>query len=164
MILKKQDKEKIISKINLIANSALSLTTVIIKGASVNTINNLRKEARENKVNIHVVRNTLLKRSLSKTSFECIKKKITGPILTAFSLDHPGSAVRILKKFEKNNNGIKINNAVFEGKILSMIEIDNLAVMPTYKEAISRFIFLIQEASIGKLLRVLSLLKNTKKK
>ena len=50
----------------------------------------LRKEARDNNVYLHVVRNTLLARAVEGTEFECMKDSFKGPTLIGFSLDHPG--------------------------------------------------------------------------
>ncbi|QCI26590.1 50S ribosomal protein L10 [Buchnera aphidicola (Thelaxes californica)] len=164
MALNQEDKKKIIQKINKISNLALSVVIVEFKKISVNTINKLRKEAFNNNVFINITRNTLLKLAFQNTEFECLNAVLQGSILIAFSMKHPGTAVRILKKYEElSNNNFKIIHASFEGKLLSKEEIIQLALMPTYEESIMRFMFTIQEASIGKFVRILHAIYHQKK-
>ncbi|CAL4317971.1 50S ribosomal protein L10 [Buchnera aphidicola (Thelaxes suberi)] len=164
MPLNQQDKKTIIEKVNKICHSALSVVIVEFKNISVNTITKLRKEALKNDVYIHIIRNTLLKIAFNKTEFECLNTVLKGSILVAFSMKHPGSAMRILQVYEKEFNNLKIVNVAFEGKLLEKQEILQLALMPTHLEAVSRFIFTIQEAAIGKLIRLLHSIRNKKEK
>ena len=78
-------------------------------------------------------------------------------------MEHPGSASRIFLKYQKKNLNFVIKTAFFEKKILSNSEILKLSLMPTYPEALQQFLFLLQEISIRKLLRIfLSILQQKK--
>jgi large subunit ribosomal protein L10 len=67
----------------------------------------LRKEARENQVMLRVVRNTLAKRALEGTEYECVNEALTGPSLFGFSMEDPGAAARLFKDFAKDRQPLR---------------------------------------------------------
>lgn len=162
MPLNLQNKKTIVDKINKIANTALSVVIADSRGVTSNNITTLRKLSREAGVTINVVRNTLLNLAIQGTAFECLKNKFNGPTLIACSFEHPGNAARLLKEFSKKHKNFKITGGAFEEKQLSISQINILAEMPTYSEAISRFMFLIKEVSAGKLVRTLAAISKKK--
>ncbi|QCI20201.1 50S ribosomal protein L10 [Buchnera aphidicola (Brachycaudus cardui)] len=162
MALNLNEKKIIVSKINKISNIALSAVTADSQGISVNKINQLRKSGREIGVKMSIVRNTLLSLAIKNTNFECLKKKIKGSTFIAYSMTHPGSGPRLFKEFSKKNTHFKITGAAFEGKLLSIVEINQLADMPTYKEAIIKLLFILKMSIAGKLIYTLSAIKKKK--
>ncbi|VFP77595.1 50S ribosomal protein L10 [Buchnera aphidicola] len=155
MALHRNKKREIIKKINNIAKKSLSIITANPSKIEVNKINKLRKKSILLNVKIYVVKNTLLQKSLIKTNFSKLRNTLNGPTLIAFSLQHPGSASRLFIKFNKKNPHFKIKNAIYENKILNLKEINDLALLPTHAEAITKFVLLLKEISLGKFLRLL---------
>jgi len=162
MPLSLQNKKEIVAKIHKIANIALSVVTADSRGVTANNITELRKLSRDIGVKIKIVRNTLLNLAIQGTSFECLKNKLNGPTLIAYSLEHEGSAARLFKNFAKKNKNFKITGGAFEKKSLSILQVNYLAEMPTYNEAITFFVTLIKEVAVGKLIRTLSAISNKK--
>ncbi|AFP85628.1 ribosomal protein L10 [secondary endosymbiont of Heteropsylla cubana] len=162
MALNLQDKQAIVAEVNKAARSALSAVVADSRGVTVNQITQLRKAGREAGVYMRVVRNTLLRRIVDDTPFECLKNSFTGPNLIAFSNEHPGAAARLFKAFSKENNNFTIKTAAFEGKIISASLIDSLATLPTYKEAIAYLMSTITTVYAGKLVRTLAALRDRK--
>jgi len=132
-----EDKKQIVSEVNQAANSALSAVLADYRGVTVGSMTELRKVARENKVYLRVVRNTLLKRAVEDTDFACISEVLVGPTILAFSEEDPGAAARILKDFAKENDEFEIKALSIGGKLLDASEIDRLANLPTYDQAVS---------------------------
>lgn len=155
MPLHMKQKQAIVSALKKIAHNALSAVIADPRGVNVNDMTELRKAGRNASVYMRVVRNTIMRRVVDGTSFECLKDTFFGPTLIAFSTAHPGAAARIFNKFAKKNATFKIKTAAFEGKVLEGLQIDSLASLPTEKEAIARLISAITEASAGKLVRTL---------
>ncbi len=73
----------------------------------------LRKQAREAGVWLKVVRNTLARRAVEGSDYECITESFVGPTLIAFSSEHPGAGARILKDFAKGNDKLELKTAAF---------------------------------------------------
>jgi large subunit ribosomal protein L10 len=82
--------------------------------------------------------------------------------LIAFSHEHPGAAARLFKDFAKANAKFEVKAAAFEGEFIPADQIDRLATLPTYDEAIARLMATMKEASAGKLVRTLAALRDQK--
>ena len=95
------------------------------------------------------------------TQFESLAETFTGPTLIAFSNEHPGAAARIFKNFAKDQKEFEIKGAAFEGNFIAANQIDVLATLPTYDEAISQLMSVIQGAT-SKLARTLAAVRDQK--
>ena len=130
-----EDKKRIVAEVNEAAGSALSAVLADYRGVTVEEMTALRRNARENKVYLRVVRNSLLKRAVENTEFECIQEALTGPTILAFSREDPGSAVRVLKDFAGENDHFEIKALSIGGRLLQPGDIDVLARMPSLDQA-----------------------------
>lgn len=162
MALNLQGKKTIVAEVSEATETALSVVAASNSGVAVNEIADLRKAAREANVYMRVVRNTLLHRIFEGTKFECLRDECTGPTLIAFSNDHPGSAARLFKNFADMHPNFRIKAAAFDGKLILSKDIDYLALMPTYEEALVRLILTMKEAAGGKLARTLVAVRDKK--
>lgn len=162
MALGLDDKKAIVAEVNEAAKAALSAVVADSRGVTVGAMTGLRKLARENGVYIRVVRNTLMKRAVVGTEFECLSEVFTGPTLIAFSNEHPGAAARLLKDFAAQEESFEVKALAFEGELIGAENIDKLAKLPTYDEAIAQLMMTMKEASAGKLVRTLAALRDQK--
>lgn len=162
MALRLEDKKAIVSEVNEAAKGALSAVVADSRGVTVGAMTALRKAARENGVYVKVVRNTLVKRAVEGTDFECLGEVFTGPTLIAFSNEHPGAAARLLKDFAKEQEQFEIKGAAFEGEFIPAAQIDRLAKLPTYEEALAQLMMTLKEASAAKFVRTLAALRDQK--
>ena len=69
-----------------------------------------------------------------------------------------GAAARIFKNFAKTCDSFKVKALAFEGKAYDSKDIDVLATLPTYEEAIAQLMATMKEAAAGKLVRTLAAL------
>jgi len=162
MALRLEDKKAIVAEVNEAAKGALSAVVADSRGVTVGAMTGLRKAARANGVYVRVVRNTLAKRAVEGTSFECLAETFTGPTLLAFSTEHPGAAARLLKDFAKEQAKFEVKGAAFEGNFIPAADIDRLAKLPTYEEALAQLMMTMKEASAGKFVRTLAALRDQK--
>jgi large subunit ribosomal protein L10 len=154
-----EDKKAIVAEVQEAAQGALSAVVADSRGVTVGAMTALRKEAREAGVWIKVVRNTLARRAVEGTQYECLKETFTGPTLIAFSAEHPGAAARIFKEFAKKNKEFELKGGAFEG---NMVSVDMLATLPTYNEAIAKLMSVMKEAAAGKLVRTIAAVRDQK--
>lgn len=156
MPIRLEDKQQIVSEVNQVAASALSAVLADYRGVTVAELTELRKVARANKVYLRVVRNTLLKRAVENTEFECIKQVLVGPTILALSQEDPGAAARVLKDFAKDKGEkFQIKALSIGGKLLDASQIDVLAKLPTYDQAVS-MLMSVMIAPVTKLARTLN--------
>ena len=159
MALRLEDKKAIVAEVNEVAKGALSAVVADARGVTVGAMAGLRKQAREAGVYVKVVRNTLAKRAVEGTEYECLNDVFKGPSLVAFSTEHPGAAARIFKDFAKEQEHFEVRAAAFDGAV---VDAEVLAKLPTKDEAIARLMSAMKEASAGKLVRTLAALREQK--
>lgn len=162
MALRLEDKQAIVAEVNEAAKGALSAVVADSRGVSVGAMNSLRAKARANGVYLRVIRNTLARRAVEGTDFACLADTFTGPTILAFSSEHPGAAARLLKDFAKSNSKFEVKGLAFEGEFIEAAQIDRLATLPTYDEAIAKLMATIKEAAAGKLVRTLAAIRDQK--
>ena len=155
MAIRIEDKRQIVAEINEAAKGALSAVLADYRGVSVSELTDLRKTARENNVYLRVVRNTLLKRAIEGTEYECLNEALVGPTILAFSQEDPGAAARVLKDFSKENDKFDVKALAVGGILLSADQIDTLAKLPTYDQAIATLMSVIL-APVTKLVRTVN--------
>lgn len=154
MAIRLEDKQQIVSEVSEAAKSALSAVVADYRGVTVTDLTTLRKTARTSGVYLRVVRNTLARRAVAGTEFECLGPALKGPTILAFSKEDPGAAARVLKEFAKGNDKFNVKALAIGGKLLPAEQIDVLASLPTYDQAISTLMMLML-APVTKLARTL---------
>ena len=159
MALGLEGKKAIVAEVHEAAKSALSAVVADSRGVTVGKMTSLRKQARDAGVWVKVVRNTLARRAVQGTAYECLVDTFVGPTLIAFSTQHPGAGARILQDFAKENEKFEVKAAAFEGEVVSLAM---LATLPTYDEAIARLMSVMKEAAAGKLVRTIAAIRDQK--
>lgn len=154
MALRLEDKQAIVADVAKVASSALSAVVADYQGLTVEEMTILRNQARAQGVYLRVVRNTLLKRAIEGSEYECLGSVLVGPTILAFSQNDPGSAARVVKDFAKNHANLEVKALAIGGKLLAASDIDVLANLPTRDEAIAQLMSVIQ-APVTKLARTI---------
>lgn len=155
MRLTLEAKKEIVSEVAAVAAQAPSAIAVQYSGISVMEMTKLRHSAREAGVYLRVVRNTLARRALEHTRFECMRDDLTGPLLLAFSGSEPGSAAKVIRDFAKTNEKLIVKLIAVEGKLLAPSDLDTLASLPNKEQAISMLMGMMQ-APLATLARMLA--------
>jgi len=155
MAMKLEQKQEIVAEVNQAANSALSAVVSDYRGLTVSQMTQLRAKARESGVYLKVIRNTLARRAMAGTEFECLVDALVGPTLLAFSQEDPGSAARLLKDYAKQFEALEIKALSVGGRMYGPEEIDRLAKLPTRDQAIA-LLMAVMKAPVAKLARTLN--------
>lgn len=156
-----EEKKAIVSQVRAASSNALSAVVADVRGVAVEDMTELRRQARDQDIYLRVVRNTLARRAVTGTEYECLQKAFIGPSLIAFSNKHPGAAARLLKEFANRNDKIEVKALAFEGNMMNADQLDVLATLPTHNEAISKLMNVIQGAT-SKLVRTLAAVRDQK--
>ena len=155
MPLNRAQKESIVAEVAEIASNAYSAIASEYRGLTVGQMTELRARARKEGVYLRVVKNSLASRAVEETDFECMKEGLTGPLVFAFSQEDPGAAARVIKDFSKENDKLVVKLVSIGGKLLQPTQIEDLAKMPTYDQAIS-LLMAVMKAPIEKLARTVN--------
>ena len=152
MALNLEDKKAIVADVNETASNAVSLVIADARGVNVVDMTELRKQARENNVDLRIVKNSLAKRAFEGTEFECIEGALAGPSLFGFSMEDPGAAARLFKDFAKTNEKFEVKALSISGQLLEKEQLDVLATLPTLEQALGQLVS-VMIAPVTKLVR-----------
>ncbi|MCK9530111.1 MAG: 50S ribosomal protein L10 [Gammaproteobacteria bacterium] len=155
MALNRDQKQAIIDEVAEVAAKAYSAVGAEYAGLSAAQMTALRAQARAGGVYVRVVKNTLARRAVQGTEFECMQEALTGPLVLAFSQEDPGAAARVIQAFAKDNAKLVTKVVSIGGKLLDAKELDRLAKMPTKEQAIAMLMG-VMKAPIQKFVRTLA--------
>jgi large subunit ribosomal protein L10 len=147
-------KKVIVVEIATVAQEAQSAIACEYAGLSVVRITALRDAARKQGVYLRVVRNTLARRALAGSRFECMSERLVGPLVLAFSRDDPGAAARVIDEYARTNDKLVVKLVSFGGKLLEP-DVKSLAHLPTRDQALAMLMG-VMKAPISKLVRTLA--------
>lgn len=155
MALRLDDKKIVVEEVAAVAAQAYSAIASEYRGLSVTELTELRKNARESGVYLRVVKNTLARKAVEGTEFECMKEGLVGPLILAFSMNDPGAAARLIGDFSKEHDKLVPKVVSISGQLFDSSELKRLASLPTYEQALS-MLMSVMKAPVEKFVRTLA--------
>jgi large subunit ribosomal protein L10 len=155
MALNLEDKKALVAEVSAVAATALSVVAAEYRGLTVSQMTELRSKARSAGVYMRVVKNTLARKAIAGTSFECMGSALKGPLVLAFSKDDPGAAARVVRAFAKDNDKLVPKAVSLGGQLLAASALEKVASLPTREQALSQLMGVIK-APIQKLAATLA--------
>ena len=155
MALTLVQKKAVVSEVAAVAQTAHSAVAAEYRGLTVSDMTELRRKARADGVYLKVAKNTLVRRAVEGTDFECMAEELTGPLLFAFSLEDPGAAARLIKDFAKDNDRLIARLVAVGAQLHDASELERLSKLPTRDQAIAMLMG-VMKAPIEKFVRTLA--------
>ncbi|MDE2150379.1 MAG: 50S ribosomal protein L10 [Gammaproteobacteria bacterium] len=150
-----EDKKALVAEVNEVASRALSAVAAEYRGLTAGEFDLLRRQARDNGIYLHVVKNTLAKRALQGTEFACMDSALIGPLVLGFSLDDPGAVGRVLKDFVREHEKLVVKAVAVGGQLYGPTDLDRLASLPSREQALALLMGVLQ-APIAKFVRTVA--------
>jgi len=155
MALNIEQKKAVVAEMANAASTALAAVAAEYRGLTVEEMTELRVKAREDGVFLKVAKNTLVRRAVEGTEYECMQESLTGPLLFAFSMDDPGAAARLVKDYSKDHEKLIAKLVAVGGDLYDASELERLSKLPTYDQAIAMMMG-VMKAPIEKFVRTLA--------
>lgn len=155
MALTLEQKKAVVAQVADAARAAHSAVAAEYIGMTVSEMTKLRVKARSAGVYLKVAKNTLVKRAVEGTDFECMSDSLIGPLLFAFSMEDPGAAARLVKDFAKENDKLVARLVAVGAQLHDVSELERLATLPTRDQAIAMLMG-VMKAPIEKFVRTLA--------
>ena len=133
-MMNKETKKNYIEEMKKIFSSNEAVMIAHYQGLNVIQLDSLRKELRDNNILFRITKNRITKLAVKDTPCKELEKFFSGPTAAAISSD-PFMSARILSKFAKNNDKLKIVAGFMEGKVIDQAEVAKIASLPTLNEA-----------------------------
>ncbi|MDH3377108.1 MAG: 50S ribosomal protein L10 [Gammaproteobacteria bacterium] len=143
MSLNLEEKKAVVSAVaEQIANANATILAEY-RGLSVAQMMGLRTAARDAGVFVRIVKNTLARRVVEGSQFECLQDHLVGPLALATSED-PVAVAKVLSEFAKHNDRLQIKVGAMNGAVLNGTEIAALAKLPGRDELLAKLVGTLQ--------------------
>ena len=156
MSLNRNEKAAVITDVAAQVARSQTLALAEYRGLTVEHLNNLRRQARDKGVYLHVLKNTLARRAVAGTPFEVASESMVGPLIYGFSEDAVAAA-KVLSDFAKGNDKLVVKGGAYAGRVLSADGVKSLAAIPSKEVLLSQLLGLMQ-SPVSRMARVLAAL------
>jgi len=142
-MMNKEQKKNYITKMTANFENSEAVLVTHYQGLTVKQLDELRKQMREQGIQFKITKNRITKLALEKTKCKDLANLFTGPTAVALSKDAISTA-KILTKFSKENNNLKILGGIMGKEILDVAAVANVATLPTLDEARAKIIGILR--------------------
>ncbi|WP_124057730.1 50S ribosomal protein L10 [Vaginisenegalia massiliensis] len=141
IIAKKQEE---VSYVASQLKDAASVVVVDYLGLTVEQVTDLRKQLRDNGVQMKVIKNTILRRAVKEAEIEGLDATFTGPTAVLYSQDEVIAPAKVVSEFAKTADKLSIKGGLIEGKYADVEEINALAKLPDREGLLSMLLSVLQ--------------------
>jgi len=137
----KDQKKTEINDLTKKFKEAKGVVFVDYKGLNVKEVEELRQELRENKIDYYVAKKTLANIALKDAGQKDVDtKSMKGQLAIGFGQEDEIMPARLLHKFAKNHQSLKLLGGIVESEFLGEKEITSLALMPSKQELLAKVV------------------------
>ena len=149
----KEQKKVYIDEMSKQFENSKAVMVTHYQGLTMPQIDELRSKMREHGIIFKITKNRITKLALEKTRCKDLAGLFTGATAVAFGEDAIISA-RILSKFAKDNENLKLIGGIMENEVLDQAGVQNVATLPTLDEARANIVGILN-APASKLVSIL---------
>jgi large subunit ribosomal protein L10 len=135
--LNRNEKAAVVDGVAAQAARSKTLALAEYRGLTVAQLDTLRRQARDQGVYLHVLKNTLARRAVTGTPFEAATGAMVGPLIYGFSEDAVAAA-KVISDFAKGNDKLVVKGGAYAGKALDANGVKALAAIPSREVLISQ--------------------------
>ena len=138
-MMNKEAKKNYVEEMKKSFTTNESVMIAQYKGLNVTELDELRKELRDKGILFKITKNRITKIAIKETPVKDLEKYFTGPTAAAISSD-PITTAKILTKFAKSHDKLKIVAGFMDGKVLDQKEVAIIATLPSLEEARAKIV------------------------
>ena len=142
-MMNKEQKKNYITEMTASFENSEAVLVTHYQGLTVKQLDELRKQMRERGIQFKITKNKITKLALEKTKCKDLSNLFTGPTAVALSKDAISSA-KILTKFSKENNNLKILGGIMGKDVLDVAGVAKVATLPTLEEARAKIVGILR--------------------
>lgn len=138
-----EEKKQIVKEVNADLMVTVSVAVASYRGLTVAEMSELRNAAKQHNVRLRVIRNTLARRAVVGTDFECLTPSFEGPTLLAFSEAELSTPAKVLGDFDEDHEHLQVRALSLGGQLYGPEDVKRIATLPTKEEALSQMMALM---------------------
>jgi large subunit ribosomal protein L10 len=153
--LERTKKEQVVADLHQKLQRASATILTDFKGLTVAEITDLRNALAAEQVEYCVIKNTLMRLASQDTSAAVLQPLLVGTCAVAISYGDPSIPAKIIKKYTKTNEKLKVKAGVLGRSLLAVDEVGTLADLPPREELLGKLLGTFRAVPTG-LVSVLS--------
>ncbi|MFZ2154251.1 MAG: 50S ribosomal protein L10 [Candidatus Moraniibacteriota bacterium] len=154
-MLTRKQKEVLVNELTDKIKESKSIVFADYSGVKATDINQLKSNLKKEGTNLRVIKKNLIELSLKNANIDVDVKSLAGQLAITISNNDEVAPARVLSKFAKDNENLKILGGVLGTKQMSAQEVMALAKLPSKEELIAKLVGTIN-APLSGLVNVLS--------
>ncbi|MHB1516464.1 MAG: 50S ribosomal protein L10 [Acidiferrobacteraceae bacterium] len=154
MSLNLEQKQAVVAEVAAVIAGAKAAVVAEYSGLTVAQMTGLRRKAHEADVYLKVVKNTLVRRAVIGSEFECLTDHVSGPLAFAVGKD-PVAIAKVVSDFAKDNARFVVKVGAMGGRLVSREELEALAKLPA-REVLLALLLGTMKAPVQKFVQTLN--------
>jgi large subunit ribosomal protein L10 len=114
------------------------------KGLKATEADELRKQLRATKTEVKVLKNNIArlvtKEGKMGEGAKALMDSVVGPTLVAFAYGDPAAAAKVIHKFSKDNEALKLKDSLLGDRKISAAEVEALASLPSREVLLAKML------------------------
>jgi large subunit ribosomal protein L10 len=142
-------KTKAVENLEKQARESAGLIITSFKALKTVEFNEMRAKLRPLKSEYRVVKNSLTRIALKNAGMEKLAEMLNGPTALVLERGDAIAATKAVFEFAKTHENLKINGGIFEGKVLSAVELKAIASLPSREVLLAKLLGTLQAPMVN---------------
>jgi len=138
--LDRAKKEQVVAELHDKLKRASAAILTDFKGMTVAEMVDLRDALAAEQVEYQVVKNTLMRLASKETSATVLEPLLKDTCAVAIGYADPSIPAKVLKKFSKSNDKLKIKGGALGTRLLDLNQVSALAELPSREELLAKLL------------------------
>jgi len=138
----REEKAKEVERLREALEKVNSLFVVNFQKIPVSQDVELRRQIQAAGGQYQVVKNTLTEIGAKGLPAEAVLNSLAGPTALASTETNPVALAKVLSTYAKENPDFRFRAGIVEGRVISLTEFADLALMPSKEELLSKVVYL----------------------
>jgi large subunit ribosomal protein L10 len=148
--MKKELKAEVISELEGTLGKSKAGVVTSYQGVPTPEIVNLRHKLRESKLELKVVKNTLVRRAAKETGKDFLANHFDGPLAVVLGYDDVSAPARVLTQYITSSGAnLAVKGGFLSDRWLSVAEVGTLATLPSRQVLVVRVLGGLQSPITG---------------
>jgi large subunit ribosomal protein L10 len=139
-----EEKQNVVNTLVEKFESAAAFVVVNYRGLTVAEVTDLRKQLREAGVDMHVVKNTMIRKAAEVAGIEGLDDVFVGPTAIAFSEEEVVAPAKIMVEFAEEAEALVVKGGYMEGKVVPVETVEAVAKLPSRDGLLSMLLSVLQ--------------------
>jgi len=139
-----EEKQNIVDTLAEKFENAAAFVVVNYRGLTVAEVTDLRAQLREAGVEMHVVKNTMIRRAAEVAGIDGLDDAFVGPTAIAFSEEEVVAPAKIMVEFAEEAEQLVVKGGYMEGEVIPVETIEAVAQLPNREGLLSMLLSALQ--------------------